>query len=339
MLTSTFLAPDGQPFNCAELRNTQGMVVRFMDWGATWLSAQVPQADGRLREALLSCGSPERYLQQSAYLGATVGRYANRIRNAYLSLIDCQVVANQGPHQLHGGPEGLSHRRWQQVSQTENTLVYHLHSADGDQGFPGNLDIELTITLSDDNRLDFCFIAQTDALTPLSLTNHAYFNLDGQQGDIRAHSLRLQSSYFQPVDANGLPDGDCLPVTETAFDFRSPKTLAQDFLADRFQQLTGGYDHAFVLNPQDSEQPVATLTSADGQLQMNLFSSEPALQLYTGNYLDGTPSPQGEYQNYQGIALEPGYRPDSPNDTPPAGCWLPAGEVRRISFGYHFISG
>lgn len=338
MLTSMALAPDGQPFNLAELRNAQGMVVRFMDWGATWLSAQIPQTDGRFREALLSCGSPERYLQQSAYLGATVGRYANRIRNAYLSPLNCQLATNQGPHQLHGGPVGLSHRRWQQVSQTENTLVYRLHSAEGDQGFPGNLDIELTLTLNDDNRLDFSFSAHSDALTPLSLTNHAYFNLDGIQGDIRAHHLALYGSSFQPVDADGLPDGDCLSVAETAFDFRSPKALAQDFLADRFQQTTGGYDHAFVVDPHEADQPVATLSAADGQLQMNLFSSEPALQLYTGNYLAGTPSPQGEYQNYQGIALEPGYRPDAANDTPLAGCWLPAGEIRQIRFGYHFIS-
>ncbi|WP_241581103.1 galactose-1-epimerase [Rosenbergiella nectarea] len=338
MLTSMALAPDGKPFNLAELRNAQGMVVRFMDWGATWLSAQIPQTDGRFREALLSCGSPERYLQQSAYLGATVGRYANRIRNAYLSPLNCQLATNQGPHQLHGGPVGLSHRRWQQVSQTENTLVYRLHSAEGDQGFPGNLDIELTLTLNDDNRLDFSFSAQCDALTPLSLTNHAYFNLDGIQGDIRAHHLALYGSSFQPVDADGLPDGDCLPVADTAFDFRSPKALAQDFLADRYQQITGGYDHAFVVDPHEADQPVATLSAADGQLQMNLFSSEPALQLYTGNYLSGTPSPQGEYQNYQGIALEPGYRPDAANDTPLAGCWLPAGEIRQIRFGYHFIS-
>ena len=338
MLTTTALAPDGQPFNLAELRNAQGMVVRFMDWGATWLSAQIPQADGRLREALLSCGSPERYLQQSAYLGATVGRYANRIRQAYLSHLDCQLTSNQGPHQLHGGPEGFSHRRWQQILHTDNTLVYRLHSVNGDQGFPGSVEVELTLTLSDDNRLDFCFNAKSDALTPLSLTNHAYFNLDGVQGDIRSHQLSLHGSYFQPVDAEGLPDGDYLPVAETAFDFRSPKALGEDFLADRFQQITAGYDHAFIIDSHSIDQPVATLIAADGQLQMDLFSSEPALQLYTGNYLAGTPSPQGKYQNYQGVALEPGYCPDAANDTPLAGCWLPAGEIRQIRFGYHFIS-
>ncbi|MBT0725288.1 galactose-1-epimerase [Rosenbergiella sp. S61] len=338
MLTTKAHAPDGQPFNIAELRNSQGMVVRFMDWGATWLSAQIPQADGSLREAILGCGSPARYLQQTAYLGATVGRYANRIRQAYLSQIDCPLASNQGPHQLHGGPEGFSHRRWQQVSHDTNRLTYRLYSPEGDQGFPGILNVELTLTLNDDNRLDFCFTAQSDALTPLSLTNHAYFNLDGVQGDIRAHQLALHSSYFQPVDTEGLPDGECLPVNQTAFDFRSPKSLSQDFLSDRFQQAVGGYDHAFVLDPHAIEQPVATLTSTDGQLQMNLFSSEPALQVYTGNYLAGTPSPQGEYQNYQGIALEPGYCPDAANDTPPAGCWLPAEEIRQIRFGYHFIS-
>lgn len=339
MLTTETLAPDGQPYRISELRNARGMVVRFMDWGVTWLSAQIPMADGALREALLSCGSPERYLEQEAYLGATVGRYANRIRNAYLDSIGCQLKSNQGPHQLHGGPEGFSHRRWHCVSHTAETLVYRLHSADGDQGFPGNLDVELTLTLNDDNRLDFHFSAKSDALTPLSLTNHAYFNLDGVQGDIRAHQLALKASYFQPVDSDGLPDGECLSVAQTSFDFRSPKSLAQDFLSDRFQQVTGGYDHAFILDTHAPEQPVATLTSQDGRLALELFSREPTLQVYTGNYLAGTPSPQGEYQNYQGIALEPGYSPDAANSVPPAGCWLPAEEIRHIRFGYQFVSG
>ena len=339
MLTSESLGPDGKPWQISELRNAQGMVVRFMDWGATWLSAQIPQTDGQLREVLLSCGSPERYLQQSAYLGATVGRYANRIRNAYLSHIDCQLAPNQGSHQLHGGPEGFSHRRWQRISHSNDTLVYQLHSPAGEQGFPGNLDIVLTLTLNNENRLDFSFTARSDALTVLSLTNHAYFNLDGKQGDIRDHQLSLQSQFFQPVDAQGLPTSECLNVAQTSFDFRSPKKIGRDFLCDPYQQAVGGYDHAFLIEPQGVDQPVAVLSDSHDQLKLKVFSREPALQVYTGNYLAGTPSASGEYQNYQGIALEPGYLPDAANLSPLAGCWLPAEEERHIQFGYQFITG
>ncbi|WP_241622229.1 galactose-1-epimerase [Rosenbergiella australiborealis] len=336
MLATKTLAPDGRPWKISTLRNAQGITVRFMDWGATWISAQIPLADGTLREALLSCGTPERYLQQSAYMGATVGRYANRIRQAYLMRVSRSVTPNQGSHQLHGGPEGFSHRRWELLNEGSDTLTYQLHSADNDQGFPGNLDLQLTISLNDANRVDFCFTAKSDALTPLSLTNHAYFNLDVDQQDVRQHQLTVYSEAFQPVDPQGLPDGKCLAVAGTSFDFRHPKTLAKDFLSDPFQQAVGGYDHAFIIDKPLTERPIAILLAADGQLQLSLFSREPALQVYSGNYLAGTPSSTGEYRNYQGIALEPGYLPDAVNANPPAGCWLSPDDVRQIKLGYQF---
>ncbi|MDI6936586.1 galactose-1-epimerase, partial [Serratia sp. Se-PFBMAAmG] len=170
-------APDGQPWRITVLRNHNGMVVTFMDWGATWLSARVPMQDGSVREALLGCATPSDYLHQDAYLGATVGRYANRIASAELKPLNLLLAANQGAHQLHGGPDGFDKRRWQIVSQSETEVHYRLDSPDGDQGFPGNLIADVVYHLDDDNCLSIRYEAQTDKPCPVNLTNHAYFNL------------------------------------------------------------------------------------------------------------------------------------------------------------------
>ncbi|WP_437608428.1 galactose-1-epimerase [Erwinia sp. V71] len=324
------LAPDGQPWRITTLRNRNGMVVTLMDWGATWLSARVPMKDGSVREALLGCATPADYLRQSAYLGATVGRYANRIANAYLQQGDIQLVASQGAHQLHGGPEGFDKRRWQIVRQNEHEVLYHISSADGDQGFPGNLQATVHYQLDDNNSLSIAYDAQVDQACPVNLTNHAYFNLDAQHGDARQHRLQLLADHYLPVDSSGIPCADLKPVTGNSFDFRQPKTIAQDFLQDEDQQKVKGYDHAFLLTARgDASQPAAQLWSADGQLQLTVHTSAPALQLYSGNYLDGTPArEQGSYTAFQGIALESEFLPDSPNhaEWPQPSCWLQPGE-------------
>ncbi len=336
MLKTDDYAPDGKPWQITELTNTQGMKVTFMDWGATWISAQVPLADHSLREVLLGCGTPARYLQQQAYLGATVGRYANRIRHSFLTRLNRQLASNQGEHQLHGGPIGFSHQRWQTINSGRQHLHYRLFSADGDQGFPGNLTVDLRITLDDANRLTLHFTAKSDAETPLSLTNHAYFNLDRHHGDVRQHQLQLNASEFQPVDSEGLPIGTPQTVDQTHFDFRLKRSIAENFLADEIQQKVGGYDHAFVLDTKGVQRPAARLVATDRQLVLTLYTSEPALQVYTGNFLAGTPARQGEYQNYQGIALEPGYLPDAANQNKE--CWLDPGVEREIIMRYQFTS-
>lgn len=183
------LAPDGRPFELTELHNNAGMSVTLMDWGATWISAIFPLKSGEKRELLLGCQTPADYLNQSAYFGATVGRYANRIANAQITVEGetLQLVPNQGVHQLHGGPEGFHARRWQKVKHDERQVTYQLHSPDGDQGFPGNLTAEVQYLLTEDNRLEIHYQAQVDKTCPVNLTNHAYFNLDGEGHDVRAH--------------------------------------------------------------------------------------------------------------------------------------------------------
>lgn len=336
------LAPDGQHWHITTLRNAQGMVATFMDWGATWLSARVPMPNGSVREALLGCEKPADYLHQDAYLGATVGRYANRIANAALTRTGTQLAANQPPHQLHGGPQGFSHRRWQIVSQAPQEVTYQIDSPDGDQGFPGNLIATVHYRLEDDNTLSIAWQATVDKPCPVNLTNHAYFNLDAVHGDARQHQLQLMAQRYLPVDSAGIPARDLTPVSGSSFDFRQPKTLAQDFLADADQQAVKGYDHAFLLDAAgDASQTAARLTSADGKLQLTVETSAPALQLYSGNYLAGTPARERDaYQAFNGIALESEFLPDSPNhsDWPQPDCWLQPGQRYQCITRYRFTA-
>ncbi|KAG4077606.1 hypothetical protein HA402_006203 [Bradysia odoriphaga] len=262
------------------------MTVTLMDWGATWLSAVLPLKSGEQRELLLGCQTPQDYLHQGAYLGATVGRYANRIAHACLS-IDGKphpLIANQGEHQLHGGPNGFHARRWQIVQQNEQQVIYQLHSPDGDQGFPGNLDVTLTYRLTADHRLEIEYQAQTDRACPVNLTNHAYFNLDGAGHDARQQRLQLFADRYLPVDGDGIPSADLTAVAGTGMDFRQPKTLQQDLLRDRDQQRVKGYDHAYLLHAtcHGLASPAAHLWSADGKVAMTVFTTAPALQLYSG---------------------------------------------------------
>lgn len=335
-------APDGQPWRITVLRNAGGMVATFMDWGATWLSARVPMADGSVREALLGCATPSDYLHQDAYLGATVGRYANRIAHATLTQQAIQLAANQGEHQLHGGPQGFDKRRWQIVSQSENSVVYRLDSPDGDQGFPGNLIAQVRYQLDDDNSLSISYQAEVDRPCPVNLTNHAYFNLDAHHGDARQHRLQLLAEQYLPVDSSGIPRAPLKAVAGTSFDFRTPKTVAQDFLADADQQAVKGYDHAFLLDAAgDVSQPAAHLWSADGKLQLTVTTAAPALQFYTGNYLAGARArEQDSYTAFQGIALESEFLPDSPNhpEWPQPSCWLQPGERWESETRYRFTS-
>ncbi|SFM87465.1 aldose 1-epimerase [Izhakiella capsodis] len=336
------LAPDDSPWHITTLSNSLGMVVTFMDYGATWLSARVPMQDGSVREALLGCERPRDYLRQDAYLGATIGRYANRIANATLTRTGTQLDANQPPHQLHGGSQGFSHRRWQIVAQSPQEVSYQLDSPDGDQGFPGNLIATVHYRLEDDNTLSIVWQATVDQSCPVNLTSHAYFNLDAVHGDARQHQLQLMAQRYLPVDYSGIPSRDLTPVNASSFDFRQPKTLAKDFLTDADQQAVKGYDHAFLLDAAgDSRQIAARLTSSDGKLQLTVETSAPALQLYSGNYLAGTPARgSGIYQAFSGIALESEFLPDSPNhsDWPQPDCWLQPGQRYQCITRYRFTA-
>ncbi|NBC98684.1 galactose-1-epimerase [Atlantibacter hermannii] len=339
---TTALAPDGLPYRLTTLRNSAGMVVTLMDWGATLLSARVPMSDGTVRETLLGCPSPEAWQDQTAFLGASIGRYANRIAKSTFTLDGetYTLTPSQGENQLHGGPEGFDKRRWLIERKNESEVVYTLTSPDGDQGFPGEARAWAHYTLTQDNQLVIEYRATVDKPCPVNLTNHAYFNLDGAQGDVRNHRLQLFADAYLPVDSMGIPTRGLTKVALTSFDFRQPKVIAQEFMSDADQQQVKGYDHAFLLQAKgDLSQPAAHLWSSDEKLQMTVFTTAPALQFYSGNFLEGTPArEQGNYSAWQGLALESEFLPDSPNhpEWPQPDCVLRPGEEYRSVTIYQF---
>ncbi len=312
------LAPDGKPFQIFTLKNNNGMTVQIMDWGATWISCQVP-VNNENREVLLGC-QPEDYLKQGAYLGASIGRYANRIANAQYELNGkiIKLTANQGNHQLHGG-DAFNNRRWQLETQGINEkcgvnfVSFSLFSADGEQGFASNVKVSVCFELQENNSLKITYFGLSDADTPLNLTNHAYFNLNNGEltNDVRQHYLQVNSDYFLPVDNEGIPNQPLKAVANTSFDFRQSKQISQDFLQEE-QLLTKGYDHSFLLNKADDI--AVKLQSENQDLTLEVITSQAALQVYTGNYLSGNPQRNGQvYQDYSGIALETQGLPDTPN--------------------------
>jgi aldose 1-epimerase len=321
------LAPDGHPVQLIVLSNSTGMQVQFMDWGATWLSCLVPltvtnEAKFVPREVLLRSPTFAEHLIQDAYFGATVGRYANRIRHATFALTtpegiqSIQLTPNDSGNSLHGGPRGFDSQRWHVDSFSATKVAFSLISMDGDQGFPGHLQARASYELTPDNTVVASFEASTDKPCPVNLANHAYFNLDPNHDSVLLHQLQIQADHFLPVLESGIPDGGLRSVVGTSFDFLAGKPIGQDLLADAEQRRVAGYDHGFLLNTDAAkgEAPAAKLTATDGRLQLVVTTTKPALQVYTGNYLAGTLGAAGQpYAAHAGVALESEFLPDAPN--------------------------
>ncbi|MFV0576640.1 MAG: galactose-1-epimerase [Vibrio sp.] len=312
------LFSDGKPAMVHTLTNKHGMTASFMDVGATWVSCQVPARQG-LREVLLGMRRLEDYQNHTAFLGATVGRFANRIAKGKFTLNgnDYSITINNNDNSLHGGIDGFDKRRWQVKEKSDSHITYKLASPDGDQGFPGNLTVEVAYTLTDNNQICIEYYAVCDQDCPINLTNHAYFNLDGAESGktILNHALQLSANEYLPTDEQLIPTGELRKVEGTGFDFNSFKVIGSELLQDADQTLAKGYDHAFTLPPEltDATSPIARLVSSDKAVSMFVYTDKPAIQFYSGNFLAGTPSRTGEYQDYQGIALETQFLPDCPN--------------------------
>lgn len=309
------LAPDGQPAKLIVLRNAHGCEVTFMDWGATWLSCLVPIDQHSAREVLLRSPNLKQHLRQKAYLGGTVGRYANRIHNAtYVEFAGTKstpvaLSANDDGNSLHGGPCGFDARRWQVESFSSSKVVFGLVSEDGDQGFPGRLEVRACYELGNDNSITASFKATTDKPCPVNLTNHAYFNLASSHSSVLTHELQIKAGHYLLVLDSGRLEAELAPVAGTDFDFRVGKVLGR-------QGRDAGYDHAFFLDTAstDGRQPVAYLVAPDRRLQMTIATTKPALQVYTGSILRGTLGASGQrYAAHAGIALETEFLPDAPN--------------------------
>lgn len=283
--------------------------ITLSDFGASWLSCVVKLPRGE-REVLITT-TPERWQENSAYFGATVGRYANRIAKGRYSLNgkNYQLAQNNGENNLHGGQVGGSHVVWKVVEHTPQAVKFAYTFADGEEGFGGEVKATVCYQLQG-NQLLISYDAVSNQATPLCFTNHAYFNLSGETS-VKNHRLQLNASHYLPVDSSGIPNAPLKTVAGTSFDFRQPKMLGVDLLADADQQAVRGYDHAFFI-AKEAENPTACLSVAD--LQLQLETTYPAVQLYTGNWLAGQPNLHGgEYTDYAGVALEPEFFPNSPN--------------------------
>lgn len=335
---------DGVPANVVELKNNTGMSVTFMDIGATWLSCRLPLACGELREVLLGVATMRSFIEQPCYMGVTVGRYANRIANGLFEVNGevFQVSTNQAENSLHGGKEGFDKRRWKIESHSNQQVTFSLLSEDGDQGFPGNLQVQVTYTLTDDNHVSIAYFAKTDKATPVNLTNHAYFNLLGAEADLdcRSHRLTIYASQYLPTTDVGIPLGELQDVKGTGFDFRSEKPVSEHFLQDEQQIAAKGYDHSYLFDAhRDVSKPVALVVSPDEKVHLSVVTNKPAMQLYTGNWLAGAPNRcGGEYNDYAGLALETQFLPDSPNHAEWAqpSCILEPEQEYRFCTTYQF---
>ncbi|MGY4002557.1 aldose epimerase family protein [Aeromonas sanarellii] len=314
------------------LQSEAGLRLGVLDYGATLTALEVAVGEER-RNVLLAC-EPADYANQSAYLGAMVGRFANRIGNARLERDgqEWPVDANEGTTCLHGGRHSLHNREWQVAEVAADRLRLRTLLADGEQGFPGNLAVELEYRLE---ALDLVIeiSATTDAPTPVNLTSHAYFNLDG--GDVRDHSIRIAADRYLPTDERSLPLGKA--EVDGPFDLRQTRRIGADWQDHPQLVRCRGYDHCFLLDgPQD--EPAVTLISGDQRLCLEMYTDQPGVQLYTGNWLAGTPvRGGGEWQNYQGLCLEAQQLPDSPNRPELGDPWLLPGQTYRHQTRYRLI--
>jgi len=334
------LLADGREVRRIVIGERPGPVLQVLDLGATVHRLEVTCGDGRRRNIVLGHDSPEAHLASTDYLGGTIGRYANRIVGGRFSLGEATVqlgTHDRGNH-LHGGPDGFDRRLWSLVERSTRHVVLGLESPDGDQGYPGALRAMVRFEVTD-NAVRISFEATTDAPTVVNLTSHAYFNLDGAgAGTIDEHTLRILADRYTPVDATGIPLGDHVPVAGTPFDFRNAAPLGLSVRsADDQILMAKGIDHNFVLRGT-GWRPAAVLESRRTATRLELRTDQPGLQVYTGNFLDGSTRSAGGhlYRQGDGIALEPQLFPDSPNRPAFPSAVLNPGETYRASLEWAF---
>jgi aldose 1-epimerase len=309
--------PDGQNIDLYTLSNTQGLKTGIMTYGATVVFLEVPGRDGRTADITLGHDSLEGYLEASPYFGAVVGRYGNRIAKGRFSLDgkEYKLTINDGENHLHGGIKGFDKVVWNADPVEKENAVgvkFSYLSPDGEEGYPGNLQCTVTYWLTDNNELKLEYLAETDKATPVNLTHHSYFNLAGQgNGDILNHELMLNADKYTPVNDQLIPTGEIAPVEGTPFDFSHPHSIG-----DRIDQIPGGYDHNFILNSGGGQLALAArVYEPESGRVMEIHTTEPGIQFYSGNFLDGTITGKSEkvyYQHY-GFCLETQHFPDSPN--------------------------
>ena len=338
---------DGSQVTSWRITNSKGACIRVIDYGAILVDVIVPDREGNLRDVALGYDNIADYEENPPYFGATIGRNGNRIENGSFNLngVDYQLPINEkGRNSLHSGPDGYDSRMWKasKVDEKNGCVTFSIVSPDGDQGFPGELKIAVTYMLTEENKVKIHYEGISDADTVVNMTNHSYFNLDGEgSGSIMEHELQILADGYTPVDEDAIPYGTVEPVEGTPFDFREPKMIGRDAYQENEQlEHTGGYDHNFALNGTGLRE-VAKAWARESGITMTVLTDQPGIQFYAGNFISGPKGKGGkEYRPRDGFALETQHFPNSVNvlafDSPR----LNAGEAYSTTTCYVFgISG
>lgn len=314
---------NGKPTALYTLTNENGMEACITNYGGRIVSLMVPGSDGALRDVVLGFDSIQAYFPENNQTDfcASIGRYANRIDHGRLPIDGdtIQLPVNNFGHCLHGGPTGWQYQVYEATQPDDTTLVLTMHSPDGDNNFPGNVTATVTYTLRSDNSLAIDYSATTDAPTVINMTNHAYFCLSGDpERTVADDVLQINAAAYTPVDSTYMTTGEILPVAGTPMDFTTPKPVGRDYALFDFDQVRNGngFDHNWVLATEgDITLPAAVLTSPESGVTLTVYTTEPGIQFYSGNFLDGTIRGKGgkTYVQHAGLCLETQHYPDSPN--------------------------
>lgn len=338
---------DGTAIEAVELSNAGGVTARIMTLGAILQSLNVPDRNGKAADVVLGYATPAEYLAQPQYFGATVGRYANRIRNGQFTIDgkQYQLATNDGPNALHGGVRGFDKAVWKieamKSGPTATVVLSHV-SPDGDEGYPGKLNVTATYSLNDRNELNLEYRATADKSTVLNVTNHSYFNLAGEGNtDILGHRLTLLADTYTPVDASLIPTGELRNVAGTPFDFREPQIIGSRIRDGHDEQMRigRGYDHNYVLRgPSGTVRLAARLEDPESGRVMELLTAAPGVQFYSGNFLNGTVTGKSGriYRQGDGLCMEPQVFPDTPNRADFPSSRLDPGQVYTNTIVYRF---
>jgi aldose 1-epimerase len=338
-------APDGSDVNLYTLRNVKGAEVGICNYGGLVIFLKVPDRSGKFADVVLGYDNLPDYIKDSPYFGALIGRYGNRIAKGKFTLDgkEYTLAANNGPNALHGGLKGFDKVVWEPrfLATLEGPSLELLYvSKDGEEGYPGTLSVKVVYTLTDDNALKLEYTATTDKDTVINLTHHSYFNLAGN-GDILNHQVMMPADKFTPVDSTLIPTGEFKPLDGTPFDFRTPTAIGARIGQDDEQlKFGGGYDHNWVINkrPGDLTLMARVYEPTSGRV-MEVWSTEPGLQFYSGNFLDGKNKGKGGwvYQFRNGFCMEPQHYPDSPNHPSFPSVVLKPGQTYKNTIIYRFL--
>lgn len=335
---------DGDSVSLYVLKNGNGAEVTVTTYGGRIVSVMVPDRDGNLQDVVLGFDNIEDYINVDNNFGATIGRYGNRIAHGKITVdgVEYELPQNNFGHTLHGGPEGFDTKVFNATQPNEQSVVLTYLSQDGEAGFPGNLDVKVTMTLTNDNALDLQYEAETDKETVVNLTNHSYFNLSGDANNtILDDLLMINADEYTPVDDTFMTTGKIDKVEGTPMDFRTPTAVGERIDQYDFDQLKNGdgYDHNWVLNTKgDISQVAATVYSPATGIQLELYTVEPGVQVYSGNFLDGTATGKygAVYDKRHAICLETQKYPDSPNKPDWPSPYLKPGEKYTSRCIYKF---